>query len=852
MKVNGDLLQYIDGIICHKDYRDYEMLSELMNRRNIHGAAQVIEILNKLILDDKTEYNLEKKEADKKSKSIEIQAAALKEAEYINKAFFELETARKRLQELLQKSDDIKKEEGNVLAAEKALHIVKPLENTFLREKKDQDELVSSIEKLKLTLAMQTPIVKELYDALIREQEKEPEREKLAGDISKLTGVLSQYDDLEILKQEKGKQEKEIQTIENEMLLLKSNKARLLENKDKLSKECDGLRDVETQLSECKNILENLTNLEAGLNGIVSEMASVQEMQIEYKKLQDAYILAEKIYNTVNNEYREKEKDFFRLQAGILAGSLKEGDSCPVCGSTNHPHKAILTVGAPSEEEIHQLKAQRDQKQIKTQQASEDAKGKNAEIETSIKHLYKSAGTILKGYDIPNSVSLLKELIQRELGECKEKEKSQRDAKLIMESQATRRKDCLEELEKTDRILKQIEETLIQKAEEKGDLVSGLSAKSGKIDTLLSGLEYPSKEKANQVIGDLMGRLLTSKSAKQNAEKAYHENREVLDNGKAVLVDNEQRMEAVAKAFNKALDEYTKKYLECGFIDENAYKSALLSSEEIQALKKTISDYHEIYRITNGDIARLSLETKEKHPKDITQISQLRIALQLEKEALDVKMQAVVSRLNSNKIALKLIVELEANRHELERNYLLVRGLSKTANGELSGKQKLAFEQYVQASYFVQIIIEANKRLSQMTNRRYELLRKEDSTDYRSQSGLELDVLDNYTGKIRSVKSLSGGESFEASLSLALGLSDVIQSYAGGVEIDTMFIDEGFGALDSQSLEQAVVMLSHLTTGNRLVGIISHVSELKDRIDKKVIIKKGVVGSTIVFSRYGA
>jgi len=176
---------------------------------------------------------------------------------------------------------------------------------------------------------------------------------------------------------------------------------------------------------------------------------------------------------------------------------------------------------------------------------------------------------------------------------------------------------------------------------------------------------------------------------------------------------------------------------------------------------------------------------------------------------------------------------------------LMVSNLSKTANGELAGKQKLAFEQFVQASYFNQIIAEANKRLSVLSNGRYELLRKENATDHRSQSGLELDVLDNYTGKIRTVKSLSGGESFKASLSLALGLSDVIQSYAGGVEIDTMFIDEGFGALDAESLEQAIMTLDSLTSGNRLVGIISHVSELKDRIDKQLIIKKGIVGSTI-------
>lgn len=185
----------------------------------------------------------------------------------------------------------------------------------------------------------------------------------------------------------------------------------------------------------------------------------------------------------------------------------------------------------------------------------------------------------------------------------------------------------------------------------------------------------------------------------------------------------------------------------------------------------------------------------------------------------------------------------DAKKYQTE--YLLISNLAKTANGELAGKQKLAFEQYVQASYFNQILIEANKRLKIMTNSRFELLRKEDAENLRSQTGLEIDVLDHYTGRIRSVKSLSGGESFKASLSLALGLSDVIQSYAGGVEIDTLFIDEGFGALDVESLEQAIQTLVGLAAGNRLVGIISHVNELKERIDRQIIIKKSNSGSAV-------
>ena len=171
--------------------------------------------------------------------------------------------------------------------------------------------------------------------------------------------------------------------------------------------------------------------------------------------------------------------------------------------------------------------------------------------------------------------------------------------------------------------------------------------------------------------------------------------------------------------------------------------------------------------------------------------------------------------------------------------------LSRIASGTAVGKRRIAFEQYVQATYFDMIIVEANKRLINMTDNRYVLVRKKTSGKISEKIGLDLDVLDNYNGKLRDIKSLSGGESFKAALALALGLSDIIQSYSGGVVIDTLFIDEGFGTLDTESREQAINTLITLTGDNKLIGIISHVSELKERIDKKIIVNKGQDGSNI-------
>ena len=170
--------------------------------------------------------------------------------------------------------------------------------------------------------------------------------------------------------------------------------------------------------------------------------------------------------------------------------------------------------------------------------------------------------------------------------------------------------------------------------------------------------------------------------------------------------------------------------------------------------------------------------------------------------------------------------------------------LSETANGGISGKQKVMLETYIQMNYFDKILIRANRRLRKMTNDQYDLIRRQDKTDLKSQAGLDLDVVDHYNGTVRAVNTLSGGESFKASLALALGLSDEIQMSAGGVNLETMFVDEGFGSLDDESLKLAINTLQELSGGNRLVGIISHVNELKDKINEQIIVTKDISGGS--------
>ena len=212
-------------------------------------------------------------------------------------------------------------------------------------------------------------------------------------------------------------------------------------------------------------------------------------------------------------------------------------------------------------------------------------------------------------------------------------------------------------------------------------------------------------------------------------------------------------------------------------------------------------------------------------------------ALAAARTRLEEQRNALFLRQHTNEEVLRQFTALQKQIDALEQRLMWMGSLSDTANGTLGGKEKIMLETFVQMTQFDRILARSNTRLMMMS-------RGQEAENKQSHSGLDLDVLDHYNGTRRSVKSLSGGESFQASLSLALGLSEEIQSAAGGIQMDTMFIDEGFGALDEEALEQAIRALSGISSQNRLVGIISHVAELKDQVEKQILVKKDRTGGS--------
>jgi len=270
-----------------------------------------------------------------------------------------------------------------------------------------------------------------------------------------------------------------------------------------------------------------------------------------------------------------------------------------------------------------------------------------------------------------------------------------------------------------------------------------------------------------------------------------------------------------------------------------------------EAMEKKIRDAEEAYDSLNDFVTSLTARRnaaldglKEKEDIDIEEVTAQKTEAAEKIAALSERQDELHHRLETNRNIRTQLEEKETVIDALEKKIRMIGSLSSTANGAINGKDKIMLETFVQMTYFDRIIRKANTRLLVMTGDQYELVRRKEAENKGSQSGLDLDVIDHYNGSERSVKSLSGGETFKASLALALGLSDEIQSSAGGIKLDTMFVDEGFGSLDENSLQQAYEALAGLTEGHRLVGIISHVSELKEKIDRQIVVTKEKTGGS--------
>lgn len=552
--------------------------------------------------------------------------------------------------------------------------------------------------------------------------------------------------------------------------------------------ELAALADADTRLLALQTRSAQLAQRGEALAKLEQRLADCQRQAKAAHKAQESYRAAAAAQDEARARRDALERAFLDAQAGLLAESLVEGAPCPVCGSTHHPARALLPHTAPTQAQVEAARQAAAEADRQAQNASATAQSALAAANEAKTSLRRDAETLLPERftapegTVPLTFALMTNVLAEENAAL---QTAQTDCKAqCRQAEADcRRKAQLE----ADRQAKTRQRPALEQAAAEADRSAAAQnasadALEGQIAERRAALPYSRRADAQAALDKLEADRSTLRTGMDTAQRK-------LKQAEQTVAAAEAAVEALTAQQTAAQKELPAR-----------------SAEELTAQQTELT------------AARETLRSREK--------------------------QLSAQLLPNRKTAAQYRAAAEA-RQTLESRWQWVSALAATAGGTLTSKQKIKLEAYIQMNYLDRILRYANTRLMQMTAGQYELERI-GAENQRSQSGLDLGVIDHYNGTRRSVKTLSGGESFKASLALALGLSDEVQSSAGGIRLDTLFLDEGFGSLDEESLELAIRVLSGLTEGDRLVGIISHVGALKDRIDRQVVVHKARTGGSTV------
>ena len=609
----------------------------------------------------------------------------------------------------------------------------------------------------------------------------------LTGQIANAETDLARYDKLEeLLRQEteaRGKAKQEQSKAQTHREAL----AALDKTLAALREEQGTLANAEAERVKLETQSKELTQRGKALRDLNELLDDCHARAQAVKTAQAAYQEAA-LTQTAARERRDRlERSFLDAQAGLLAQDLAEGTPCPVCGSIHHPQRAELPASAPTQAQVDAAKADADAADRSAQDASAAAREALAAEKEGRSTLRRDAKALLpeRFADETASPATLGAL---RTAAAEELERLRTAYRRLQQEQKQNQAACQRRIQlEADLKVKTDRRTALEAAASEAEQQA--AAQSATVQSLTqqladarTALPYPTRAEAEQALDTRKKQRDQLQDAKTQAETTLHR------------------------------------------------------------CEKAVSDAEAAIRALNAQ--RLPSE-KEDAPADLAALQAEKAALEARRTTLTEQEKTLTALLRPNQAALREYQQRAAERTALETRWQWVNALASTASGTLSSKQKIRLETYIQMTYLDRILVHANTRLMQMTAGQYELERI-GAENQRSQSGLDLGVIDHYNGSRRSVKTLSGGESFKASLALALGLSDEVQRAAGGIRLDTLFLDEGFGSLDDESLEQAIRVLVGLTEGNRLVGIISHVAALKERIDLQVVVKKTRSGGSTV------
>ncbi len=620
-------------------------------------------------------------------------------------------------------------------------------------------------------------------------------------------------------------------------------------------------------------------NLEIKEDRLAMRMQQIRKIKEQWMRCQDFVKEAEskrKVYLAVARKQMEArnlldkmERTFLDAQAGILAADLQEGSPCPVCGSVHHPKLTQIPDEVPTEEQLKQQKIFTEETEKSVSEASVQAGEAAGTVQRAREELQENIRNygmqfLPEESDIPVTLVFWEKqehFVYAEAEELQKQKKVQQDLIRRKDELIQQAEQCMKELQTLrislekrksqqesiqEQLQIQLSEPVLQQKYQKTSLL----LQQGKTAAeWLKGQQDILEEKQK----NLEELLEYRKNLEIQITKIQAELVEITDQmnqnqqQKAAEKSRYEQLLKQQKIIRKELGERTKEEILCRI---------QFQTEECQNLKvhyKTVIENKDALekRMTELDSVITSLTEQLKESTDVSDenLNIRKESFTEQKTKLSAERDEIHARLEINRDMYEKIRRQQVLLLKTEARWKWMKSLSDTANGTMTGKARVMLETYIQMQYFDRILARANVRLMTMSSGQYELVRRRENKSRVGKTGLELDVIDHYNGTVRSVKTLSGGETFQASLSLALGLSDEIQSISGGIQLDTMFVDEGFGSLDEDSLDQAIRALKNLSQDSRLVGIVSHVSELKERIDKKIIVTKSrteeKIGSSI-------
>jgi len=841
-QVERDRLSKIRSFILKENNED---LLRLINAGK-PNIELIISCFYKFIEEDREEEKKLGKKIEEKNSLIEKISIKKTIGEANNKRFDNVGKNKEELDKLNQQIEEFEDKKNVATRGKKALTI-KRHEDKYLEKNRNYKKLNDEIEEIEKKIAIYRESYKKAEQQFKRQQGRENEKSQLIKNIDenqRLKHKVSAYEANKSIVEALDKKVKEIKdrikaiglsTGENYKKIELSNKE--LEE-IKIAKAKNGI--LEIKQINCINKEDKLNRLYRDINLWINENE-------KHKKVMGYFKEIDQKFKILKGKCELLEDTFRKNQAGILASEIQEGAACPVCGSLHHPKLAELENSEITQEALKNIKESLEEVREERDKELNELTDINASLklikDNSIIPQVKELLNKDDDYDVMDiSIEVNEFIINNNamLFEIKNKMLSFSN-KIIKESEEIHARDDMQKI--NDQLRKDLEAKNEDCVIEDGNL----RAAKNTLEIIKNDFKGEMKTviELEEIIIVLIDKQQWLKNIYEESESTFNKVRGRLDQEMGRLKRTNEMKENAKEDLKKATSTFKDSVLELEFKGYEDYEASNLTEEKIESIDKEISDFYinlaciqKLYQVSLMEIEGLSRV-------DLEILKRILADEVINLKNLNKEQMGIFARMTNNSLMFKACGKYNKIIESNEKKYEIVGKLSNIINGENS--KKMSFERYVLAAYFEDIILAANIRFNKMTSARFELLRKQDIGDKRKGQGLELEVFDNYTGKARDVKTLSGGEGFKASLAMALGLADVVQAYAGGIQLDTMFIDEGFGTLDSESLDNAIECLMDLQKDGRVVGIISHVPELKERIDARLEVSSTNKGSMAEF-----